>query len=543
MPAPRHESGESSIDPMARAGPPTWLAWGGAVGLVVASALVFCVFDALPFQDLPGHAGLIALRHRFSHSPFEQRYFVFAPELGSYWIFREVGEALVGVIGPGAAVRTLAVLPAIATPAAIAFARARLHGDRSPTGAYFGVALGFGLLTLMGLVSYLFGLSLLIVTLTLWLEILEAADHGQRPGAGREAALAAMACVVWLAHGHAFLLLLAISGITALASRTRWRRLARGRALVPSVALAVAAAWCNRGIPAGSAALGSSPFAPHYEGALAKLGLLVTPTLLTRSGADVLVGLAVWAVIIGASVATARDLGCGRLASAPTGRADIASRAHAKGLLLSIGGVTLAFFALPHEIGWFGFVDGRLVPLILFLAIMAIRRPALGPRLTHAFDGCAAVAASAMVAIAFAASAAFQAEATGWHEIVAAVPSDASLLNIPLEPNSRIFTAHPFVHYDKWVLAERPVVVSDIWFHQGTAIYPTAANPQLRLPSSYHESDMHSVDWSSYRLLDWSYVLIRMRPDHPAPMVPPDLALELHRGGWWLFRATKRGPS
>ena len=342
------------------AGPPTWLAWGGAVGLVVASALVFCVFDALPFQYFPGHAGLIALRHRFSHSPFEQRYFVFAPELGrSYWILREVGEALVGVIGPGAAVRTLAVLPAIATPAAIAFARARLHGDRSPTGAYSGVALGFGLLTLMGLVSYLFGLSLLIVTLTLWLEILEAADHGQRPGAGREAALAAMACVVWLAHGHAFLLLLAISGITALASRTRWRRLARGRALVPSVALAVAAAWCNRGIPAGSAALGSSPFAPHYEGALAKLGLLVTPTLLTRSGADVLVGLAVWAVIIGASVATARDLGCGRLASAPTGRADIASRAHAKGLLLSIGGVTLAFFALPHEIGWFGFVDGR----------------------------------------------------------------------------------------------------------------------------------------------------------------------------------------
>jgi hypothetical protein len=49
---------------------------GGVLGVVFAAVLVFWVFEALPFQDLPAHAGLIAMRHRFGSSPFEQRFFV-----------------------------------------------------------------------------------------------------------------------------------------------------------------------------------------------------------------------------------------------------------------------------------------------------------------------------------------------------------------------------------------------------------------------------------------------------------------------------------
>ena len=47
-----------------------WLGLG-AVGLL--AVLVFWAFDALPFQDLPAHAGLIALRHRFETSAFDQK--------------------------------------------------------------------------------------------------------------------------------------------------------------------------------------------------------------------------------------------------------------------------------------------------------------------------------------------------------------------------------------------------------------------------------------------------------------------------------------
>jgi hypothetical protein len=198
--------------------------------------------------------------------------------------------------------------------------------------------------------------------------------------------------------------------------------------------------------------------------------------------------------------------------------------------------LALVFLALPHTVGWFGFVDGRLVPLVLFLGLMAVRRPALGQRLASAFDRLGEGAAWAMVAIALFASYRFQREAAGWREILADVPARARLLNLPLDPNSDVFTAHPFVHYDKLALADRPIVPSDVWFHQGTAIYPTAGNPSLRLPASYSESDLRVIDWPAYDLSDWDFVLIRTRPGAAEPGSPGALILADHRGGWWLYR-------
>jgi hypothetical protein len=194
-----------------------------------------------------------------------------------------------------------------------------------------------------------------------------------------------------------------------------------------------------------------------------------------------------------------------------------------------------AFIALPHSFGWFGFVDGRLVPLLLLIAVMGVRRDALGPRLAWMYDRCAPLSACAMIGIILGASYLFQREARGFREVLASIPTGARLLNLPLDPNSRIFTAHPFVHYDKLVLAERPIVVSDIWFHQGSALYPTAAHPALGLPASYSESDLRAIDWSAYRLDDWDYALIRTQPDSEQPAVPAALALTAHQGGWWLF--------
>ena len=78
--------------------------------------------------------------------------------------------------------------------------------------------------------------------------------------------------------------------------------------------------------------------------------------------------------------------------------------------------------------------------------------------------------------------------------------------------------------------------MSDVWFHQGSALYPTADNPALRLPSSYSESDLRVIDWPSYHLEDWDYVLVRTRPSAASPHTPSRLELVEHRGGWWLFR-------
>lgn len=518
-----------------------WLALGG---LTLAAALVFWLFDALPFQDLPAHAGLIAMRHRFAASPFEQRFFVLATHLGPYSLFRSLGDLLVAPLGPLGAIRAIATLPVVATPFAVLWARRRLHGDRSTTGAYFGLALGFGFMTLLGFASYLLAVAVLIFALTIWLELMLAADD-LAPGASMwELAAACVAPCVLLAHGHAFVIFLGLAAVSAVATGHRARRLVRLRALLPAVGLATWAAWRERVsvIPAGSVAMPHAASGPHFQGLCDKLSLLITPTLITRTGVDAAVGLFVWSVIALAVAATVRSLrrpfALDRIVTPETtqARQERASCAHSKALLASLAVLVAAFLALPHSIGWFGFVDGRLVPLLLLVGLMAVRRPALGPVLRATFERGAPVAACAMVVTALAASYVFQGEARGWREVIDAVPAEARLLNLPIDPNSDVFTAHPFVHYDKLALAERPLVVSDVWFHQGSGLYPTADNPALRLPDTYSESNLRLIDWPAYRLSDWDYVLIRTRPAAAEPSVPAELALSLHRGGWWLYR-------
>ena len=522
------------------------LPWVG-LGLVgLGAALVFWVFDALPFQDLPAHAGLIAMRHRFADSAFEQRFFVLAPHIGPYSLFRFLGEVFVRVIGPVGAVRAIATLPVVATPLALLFARRTLHGDRSPIAGFFGVAMAFGLMTLLGFASYLLGVAVMLVGLTLWLDLLARADAAPHAKATRrrEILMAVFAPLMFVGHGHAFVLFLVLAGVSCLVAGDRRARLLRLRALVPAVGLAAYVAWLERGTttPSGSVAVVAKGGAmvPHFQGGADKLSLLFTPTLLTRSGVDIVAGIALWALLIGASITTIRALRAPALASGLSGgvaaaEADARSRAHSRSLYAGALVISLLFLALPHAIGWFGFVDGRLVPIVLYLAILGFRRESLG-RFGRVLDRGAPAIATTMVLVALGASYRFQDEARGFHEILAEVPREARLLNLPLDPNSATFTAHPFIHYDKLVLAERPIVVSDIWFHQGSALYPTPQNPALRLPDSYSESDLHVIDWPAYKLQDWDYVLVRTRPEGSAP--PPPAALELadHRGGWWLYR-------
>ncbi len=537
---PRSES-QLAVGSAAPASPrtATALPWLGLGTLTILSALVFWLFDALPFQDLPAHAGLIAMRHRFAGSPFEQHFFVLAPHIGPYSLFRFLGEVFVRCIGPVGAVRAIATLPVIATPLALLYGRAKLHGDRSPVAGYLGIAMAFGLMTLLGFASYLLGVAVMLVGLTLWLDLMvhadEAGSWGFRTTLSRELAVAAFAPLMFLGHGHAFVLFLVLAGVSCIATGKRLQRLVRLRALVPAIALAAYVAWLERGAltPPGSVAVSQSGLAPHFQGVLDKLSLLVTPTLLTRSGIDIVAGVALWALVIGTTVATLRGL---RASSGSHPVAEARSRSHSRALYAAAVVLGLLFLGLPHAIGWFGFVDGRLVPVVLYVAILAFRRQSLGRLARAALDRGAPAIAAAMVIVALGASYRFQAEARGWREVLAAVPNEARLLNLPLDPNSDTFTAHPFIHYDKLVLAERPIVVSDIWFHQGSALYPTPENPALRLPPTYSESDLRVIDWPAYDLDDWDYVLIRTRPDARAPTPPEALQLAEHRGGWWLFR-------
>jgi hypothetical protein len=547
---PPHEavSPDSSGSPSASPGVSdesrTRTAWIGLGAVGILAVLVFWMFEALPFQDLPAHAGLIAMRHRFTgaHDAFESRFFVLAPHIGPYSLFRFLGEVFVRVLGPIGAVRALATLPVIATPLAMMHARRRLHGDTSPIYGYLGITLSFGFMTLMGFASYLLGVAVMLVGLVMWLELLAAADD-LAPHAPelrkRELLMAAFAPVIFVAHGHAFALFLLCAGVSALCTGRRGARIMRFRTLVPALGLASWVAWIERGAttPAGSVPV-VPPLMPVFQGPAAKFELLVTPTLMTRSGIDFLVGVALWVFAIGCTFYTVRAL------AKPAARdaAPAADNArHSRALYASAGALFVLFLGLPHAIGWFGFVDGRLLPLVLMLALLGVRRDALPRPLKLAADIGAPASAAAMAMVALVASYFFQHEARGYREVLAHVPAQATLLNLPLEPNSDVFTGHPFIHYDKLALADRPVVVSDVWFHQGSALYPTPANPALRLPASYSESDLKFIEWRAYHLEDWEFVLIRTRPTASQPYTPNDLSLEEHVGGWWLFKRVPAG--
>jgi len=513
--------------------------WVGLGAVAVVAVLVFWVFEALPFMDLPAHAGLIALRHRFSISPFEQRFFVLAPHVGPYSLFRFLGETFVRVAGvlPGRqtgalfAVRALATLPVVATPLALLFARRRLFRETSPTYGFVGIALSFGIMTLLGFASYLLGVAVMLVGLTLWLELLAAADDRAPELRRREIAMLVFAPLMFVAHGHAFLLFLLCAAIAALVTGDRGARLLRAWTLVPALSLAGWVAWIERGstTPPGSVALGVPGLVPRFQGPADKLGLLLSGTLMTRSGIDFTVGVLLVAFTIATAIVGARAL---RRAGAP------ADARHARALYACAAAITLVFLALPHAVGWFGFVDGRLPPVAVMLTLLAVRRPTLPRLLENTLHYGAPLVASTLAVLAMVASYRFQDEARGYKEVLARVPAETRLLNLPLDPNSDVFTAHPFIHYDKLILVDRPILVSDVWFHQGSALYPTAENPALRLPESYSESNLKRIDWPAYRLADWDWVLIRTRPDAPQPYTPEQLALEEHRGGWWLFRST-----
>ncbi|HEY8073209.1 MAG TPA: hypothetical protein VIF62_03850 [Labilithrix sp.] len=499
---------------------------------MLAAVLVFWIFDALPFQDLPAHAGLIAMRHRFAASPFEQRFFVLAPHLGPYSLFRFLGEGFVRVIGPVGAVRAIATLPVIATPLALLWSRRRLFGDTSVAYGFLGVALSFGIMTLLGFASYLLGVSVMLVGLTLWLELLAAVDERAPYVRKRELTMTVFAPFLFVAHGHAFVLFLLCAGASSLAAGRRVARMARVWTLVPALGLAGWVAWLESGTTTPP---GSVPIVPHltplFHSLGEKLELLVTPTLMTRSGIDFLAAIVVWAFTAACAVLTVRGI---RRAG------DTRETRHTRALFACAAVVALIFFALPHAVGWFGFVDGRLVPVILFLTLLGVRRDALPSWMTRTLDVGAPVLATAIAALALVASYRFQAEAKGYREVLTHVPAEARLLNLPLDPNSDVFVAHPFVHYDKLVLADRPIVVSDVWFHQGSALYPTPQNPALRLPESYSESDLKQIDWPAYELRDWDFVLIRTRPNAPQPFTPDALVLAEHAGGWWLFAKSER---
>ncbi len=415
----------------------TLLPWLAFVVLEGAALSVFWAFDALPFMDLPAHAGTIALRAFYPRSEYLQQYFFVTPHLGAYSLFRFIGDGLAHWIGPVGAVRTLASLPAVAVPAAVLYARQRLYGDCRSFFAYVALILSFGYMTIMGFASYMLAVAVFIVALTEWLVLLAKLDAGSDTTRS-EIEVACLSILLFVSHGFVFILFAFVAGLTAISGGSRISRLLRLRALVPAGLIICYSLWIERTerlpvIPAAALML-------HFQGLIDKLSLFATPTLTTRTGVDVAIGLLIWLAVIVAAVKSVRA----------SENVSIATQGHIRSLCIA-SLVTLGVFAvLPHTIGWFGFVDGRLLPLTLLTGLLAINPGAFSAKMQSWATRTAGIAAALIVALLLIASYKFQDEASGYAEILDAIPENSRILYFPLEPDSRILVGHPSFTMTSW---------------------------------------------------------------------------------------------
>ncbi|NOU32047.1 MAG: hypothetical protein HOO96_29435 [Polyangiaceae bacterium] len=482
--------------------------------LLGAAVAFFFASDLPPVQDAPGHAGLIALRHRIAESAFDQRFFRYEANLGPYSLFRLLGEVGRRIHGPLFAARLLSALPIVTLPVAVLYARRRLHRDESFTMGYVALAFALGLPTIMGLAAYLLGLSAFVALYTFW------ASSPERPSLGRRIALAGLAVGLYLTHGHAFLLFAAAIGLASqvglaegsLETRAR-KAFAVALVLLPAFALAAFVQWTTSAGAAGHRAAHGIEF----RGALDKVSLLATPSLMTRYGVDTAAGIVLAIVVVALLVRSARG--------------DDRREARRAGAVAAL--FLVAFAAMPRTIGWFGFADGRLVLPMLLMALVGARLGALGPRATRAFAVAAPVLALAVVATDHLALRRFRAECRGFSTVLAEIPAETSLLYFPTRTESDAFSGDPFRHFDKLAVAAHPTLVGELWAHQGAAIYLTADNPATRLPIAYTERNEKAPRDVPFDAGDWEMLLLRSASP---PEVPSAYGLVRRDGDFWLFR-------
>ena len=255
--------------------------------LELAAIAFFWCFDALPFMDFALHAGVMALRLRYSHSGFEQQFFVLTGNIAGYPLFRFLGDVLAGWIGPVAAMRAISTVPVIALPLAMLHARRRLYGDVNPFFAYVALILSFGYMTQMGLSPFLLAFPVLLWALAEWLVLLDKAASGGRTLAA-ESGVAALAVVLLLIHAYALTIFAFLAVVTAVSAEPVKVRLLRLRIFLPCAILLALSAWSVQAslLPPG-AIVPSAPFNAVFHSLLDKLSLLVTPTMTTRTGIEI----------------------------------------------------------------------------------------------------------------------------------------------------------------------------------------------------------------------------------------------------------------
>lgn len=348
-----------------------------AVTSLAVAAPLFSVRYA-PFTDLPEHVAAIATLARLlpggGGAPYEvalgQSQYLAYPLAGAL-VARVVGDAIT-------ANKLLLAVAAILYPFALRSLLRALGRDERL--ALFGPMLVWTRPLVIGFLPYFASVPIAFFAIAAFVR------HRAEPSRRRGVIVAALGLAVFFAHVSAFVVFvgtaLAWSAIDLVRTRSLRRALALGLPLVPS--LAAGAAWWRRGslVEHGPAeAVGRLPF----DRALHAMPLWCFDVW--RSHLDEIFAGAWWLAF---TIVVALGL---------LRKAEPAAMKKTLDALVPFAVAAIMYFTTPFHVGAAGYLDVRLAPIVVALAVLGLR-PAAGWR------GAAPIALAAVAAVAMAGEAA-----------------------------------------------------------------------------------------------------------------------------------------
>jgi hypothetical protein len=435
--------------------PETRMGWL-ALAAVVAATLPLWWPAVPPLTDFPGHLGSYRILAEAGRGPLAHHYAVHWQLIGNLGV-----EALVLALRPLLGLETAAKLVVLAIPAltvaAMLWLAREAHGRVPPT-APFAFPLAYALPLQFGFVNFSLSAALALGALALWIRLARSL-----PAWRRAALFAPLACLIWLCHSFGW----AMTGLFVLGAELVLRRRAGER-------------WPRAAILAGLMVLPMAlPLAATVTG-------LAQPAVGdTGDWFDMPLKL-IWLLSVLREHWLPYDLACAAGLLTLVALALRSPRLRLDPLLgvPALLGFTV-FLLLPRVFEGGAYVDMRILPATLALAVLAIRveRDWRGARWLAVTAGAFFVMRLVTTTIVFA-----QAANAQTRELAAldALPIGSAVLVLEAEPARTDWAVPRDTHLAGIAIARRRVFTNDQWALAGqqliAPLHPAAA-PYDRDPS------------------------------------------------------------
>ncbi|KAH2819649.1 hypothetical protein KXV85_003482, partial [Aspergillus fumigatus] len=140
----------------------------------------------------------------------------------------------------------------------------------------------------MGFASYMLAIAVFIVTVAEWLHLIAR----QEAAALAETKVALLSVILFVSHGFAFVVFIVVATVTSISNGLGTSLIARLRTLGPAVAAMCYSFWIEH-VDRQPDFL-TAPLTVHFQNIVDKISLFATPTLTTRTGIDLMIGIVIW---------------------------------------------------------------------------------------------------------------------------------------------------------------------------------------------------------------------------------------------------------